>query len=136
LLLGFLKVNPAYIACLVQSKDFMKQNKMAEVREHLSINPSASPPEIVATLTKKKVAITIGVASNYKSVIKSGAKRKSKKAKKPAAATNTAALAPGGPSSNGAGKHGLDPDVIELLKAGRTLGWKKVQSIVELMVGS
>jgi hypothetical protein len=112
----------------------MKQNKLVAVREFLSAHPDASPAKIVAALTKKKLAITIGVASNYKSVIKSGAKRKGKKANKPTAATQPKAPAQIRPSSNGTGKHGLDPSVIELLKAGRTLGWKKVQSIVDLMV--
>ena len=112
----------------------MKQNKMAAVREILSTNPDASPAEIVSILGKQNIRITIGVASNYKSVIKSGAKRGRKKnraAKKvaPAAAVAAHVVA----STNGAAAHGLEPAVVELLKAGKTLGWKKVQSIVELM---
>ncbi len=120
----------------------MKHSKMAAVRELLSCNPDASPAEIVTRLAKKKLAISEGVASNYKSVIKSGAKRKGKKSKKAKRVAlagavpvqKAAQVRESAPASNGAKSHGLDPNVIGLLKAGRTLGWKKVQSIVELML--
>ena len=112
----------------------MKQNKMAAVREILSKNPDASPADIVSLLAKQNIKITIGVASNYKSVIKSGAKRGNRK--KRGAAKAKVAAAPVVrivASTNGSGAHGLEPAVVELLKAGKSLGWKKVQSIVDLM---
>jgi hypothetical protein len=115
----------------------MKLNKMAAVRKILSANPNASPNEIVSALTKQKMKIAIGVASTYKSVIRAGAKkstpkahaRKAQASKKPAASKPQAA-----PSTNGSGSHGLDPSVVEILKAGRSLGWKTVKSIVDLML--
>ncbi len=115
----------------------MKHNKMAAVRKILSANPNTSPNEIVAALAKQKIKITTGVASNYKSVIRAGVKKAASKAqaskaqapKKPAASKPHAA-----PSTNGSGSHGLEPGVIEILKAGRSLGWKKVQAIVDLML--
>jgi hypothetical protein len=110
----------------------MKQNKMAAVREVLNTNPDASPAEIVDLLGKQNIKITIGVASNYKSVIKSGAKRGNRK-KRRAAKVAAAPAAQEVASSNGSGAHGLEPAVVELLKAGKSLGWKKVQSIVDLM---
>ncbi len=109
----------------------MKQNKMAAVREILSTNPDASPADIVSLLAKQGIKITIGVASNYKSVIKSGAKRG--KGKKRRAVKEAAPAARVVASTNGSGAHGLEPAVVELLKAGKSLGWKKVQSIVDLM---
>jgi hypothetical protein len=110
----------------------MKQNKMAAVREVLTTNPDASPAEIVELLGKQNIKITIGVASNYKSVIKSGAKRGNRK-KRRAARVASAPAAQEVASTNGSGAHGLEPAVVELLKAGKSLGWKKVQSIVDLM---
>jgi hypothetical protein len=115
----------------------MKLNKMAAVRKILSANPSVSPNEIVSALAKQKMKITTGVAANYRSVIRAEAKKAAPKAqasepqapKKPAAPKPHAA-----PSSNGSGSHGLEPGVVEILKAGRSLGWKKVQSIVDLML--
>jgi hypothetical protein len=111
----------------------MKANKMAAVREVLSTNPDASPVEIVEILAKKDIEISVGVASNYKSVIKSGGKsgrKKKRKSKKQAEASSTPQKAV---STNGTVSHGLEPAVVELLKVGKSLGWKKVQSIVELM---
>ncbi|CAN5155761.1 hypothetical protein BH10PLA2_BH10PLA2_28070 [soil metagenome] len=109
-------------------------NKMAAVRELLSSNPDATPPEIVAALKKQKIEISEGVASNYKSVIKAGPKRSKKKGRKVAAKITVAEpeLAPA-PISRTTRKTGLDPAVVDLLKAGKTLGWDKVKSIVELM---
>ena len=110
----------------------MRQNKMAAVREILSTNPDATPAEIVSLLAKQSIKITIGVASNYKSVIKSGAKRGNRK-KRGTAKVAAAPVARVVASTNGSGAHGLEPAVVELLKAGKSLGWKKVQSIVDLM---
>ena len=115
-----------------------KPNKMAAVKAFLSTNPTATAPQIAAGLAKQKIKISVGVASNYKSVIKSGSKRaRRKKAALKAPATNlkpqvakTAASA----SSNGFAGHGLAPEVKELLKAGRSLGWKQVKSIADLML--
>ncbi|CAN5267080.1 hypothetical protein BH10PLA2_BH10PLA2_00990 [soil metagenome] len=109
-------------------------NKMAAVRELLSSKPDATPTEIVAALAKQKMQISEGVASNYKSVIKAGPKRAKKKGRKVAArmAAEQPELAPA-PISRATRKTGLDPAVVDLLKAGKTLGWDKVKSIVELM---
>jgi hypothetical protein len=112
----------------------MMQNKMAAVRELLSSNSDATPVEIVAALAKQKIRITTGVASNYKSVINSGAKHSKKKGRRVAAKV----MAPESelvhaPISAITRKTGLDPTVVDLLKAGKALGWDKVRSIVELM---
>jgi hypothetical protein len=111
----------------------MKQNKMEAVRQLLAANPAATPDEIVAALALKKIKITNGVASNYKSVIRAGAKKKRKSAK---ARKHSAAEIPSLPtqSANGEAHHGLDPAVVDLLKAGRAMGWKKVRAIVEIMI--
>ena len=110
----------------------MKPNKMAAVRELLSVNPSATPGEIVALLAKQKIQISEGVASNYKSVIKGGKRRKKgRKARALASSAATTIQAP----ANGSSSHGLEPAVMDLLKAGKELGWKKVRSIVELIDG-
>ena len=112
----------------------MKQNKMAAVREILSTNPDASPADIVSLLAKQNIKITIGVASNYKSVIKSGAKRGNRQeARRRQSQSSAAPAVRVVASTNGSGAHGLEPAVVELLKAGKSLGWKKVQSIVDLM---
>ncbi|CAN5512695.1 hypothetical protein BH10PLA2_BH10PLA2_09720 [soil metagenome] len=117
----------------------MKQNKMAAVRVLLGTNPDITPDEIVAALAKQKIQITTGVASNYKSVIKSGAKRGKKKGRK--AAGRVASIesiptlaAPVKVTSNGSHASGLEPSLVELLKAGQSLGWEKVRSIADLMV--
>lgn len=117
-----------------------KPNKMAAVREILSANPNASPGEIVSALASKKLKISIGVASNYKSVIRAGARKSPRKAAKIRASKSYAptqpatSQLPAAPSTNGSACHGLEPAVVELLKAGKSLGWKKVRSIVDLMV--
>jgi arginine repressor len=119
---------------LFTTEEFMKQNKMAAVRELLSSNPDATPTEIVAALAKQKIEINEGVASNYKSVIKAGAKRKGKKGRRVAApATSSEPEQAPAPISPVSRKTGLDPAVVDLLKAGKALGWDKVRSIVELM---
>jgi hypothetical protein len=118
----------------------MKPNKMAAVRELLGTNPDITPDEIVAALAKQKIQITTGVASNYKSVIKSGAKRGKKKRGRKAAGrvasseSTPAAAAPVKAASNGSHASGLEPSLVELLKAGQSLGWEKVRSIADLMV--
>jgi hypothetical protein len=113
----------------------MKANKMAAVRELLSANPDITPDEIVSALAKQKIKINAGVASNYKSLIKSGAKKTKKKGRKIATkAAPTAAETTAAPNSTITQKTGLEPDVIGLLKAGQTLGWKKVRAITELML--
>ena len=111
----------------------MKQNKMAAVRQLLAGNPKATPDEIVSALAAKKIKITHGVASNYKSVIRAGAKKKRKQTK-PVKASGAKIPASPAPSANGAARHGLDPAVVSLLKAGRAMGWKNVRAIVELMI--
>ena len=112
----------------------MKQNKMAAVRELLTSNPEATPTEIVAALAKQKIVISEGVASNYKSVIKAGAKRSKKKGRKVAAKLTAAEPElVRAPISAVTRRTGLDPAVVDLLKAGKALGWDKVRSIVELM---
>jgi hypothetical protein len=115
----------------------MKQNKMAAVRQVLATNPNASPNEIVSALAKKKIKITTGVISNYKTVIRAGVKKAAPKAQasKPQAPKKPAAPKPhAAPSTNGSGSHGLEPGLVEILKAGRSLGWKKVQAIADLML--
>lgn len=106
----------------------MKTNKMAAVRAVLKSNPGATASEIVTALGKQKIKISVGVATNYKSVIKGGKKRKKKRAKAAPALATVQAV----PSANGS-NHGLDPKVVAFLKAGKQLGWKKVRSIVELI---
>ena len=107
---------------------------MAAVRELLSANPDATPTEIVAVLAKQKIIISEGVASNYKSVIKSGAKRKGKKSRKVAAKVMGAEPEQAPVRISAVTRNtGLDPAVVDLLKAGKALGWDKVRSIVELM---
>jgi hypothetical protein len=115
----------------------MKQNKMATVRQVLITNPNISPDEIVSDLAKQEIKITTGMVSNYKSVIRAGAKKVAPKtqASKPQASKKPTVPKPQpAPSTNGSGAHGLQPGVVEILKAGRSLGWKKVQSIVDLML--
>jgi hypothetical protein len=116
-----------------------KPNKMAAVREVLSANADATPDEIVAALAKQNLKISASVASNYKSVIKSGSKRKTSKKgpgrKSPAPSTKPLPVA-AADATNGSAGHGLSPEVIELLKAGRAIGWKRVRSIVDLMLES
>ena len=125
----------SFLSPIVRLENRMKTNKMAAVRELLSANPDIGPDEIVGALAKQKIKITTGVASNYKSVIKSGAKRGKKKGRRAAAKSSPMATVPTAtPVSNSTSKTGLDPDVISLLKAGQTLGWKKVRAITELML--
>ncbi len=116
-----------------------KPNKMAAVKAFLSTNPTATATQIAAGLAKQKIRISVGVASNYKSVIKSGSKRaRRKKAGRKGPATTPRPLVAkttASASSNGSAGHGLAPEVKELLKAGRSLGWKQVKSIVDLMLG-
>lgn len=105
-------------------------SKMAAVRAILSENPHVTPAEIVTILRKQKITISEGVASNYKSVIKRSNRRKKRKAAPvleavPAAAQKTdAGIAVG---------NGLDPALVEILKAGKALGWKQVRSIADFM---
>jgi hypothetical protein len=105
----------------------MTQNKMAAVRAVLSANPDAKPKDIVEALARQRIQISEGVASNYKSVIRSAAKR-GKKGKRKARTIGAVATSP----SNGA-THSLDPSLRALLQAGKSLGWDKVKSIAELM---
>jgi hypothetical protein len=102
-------------------------SKMAAVRAILSKNPKATPTEIVAILAKQKMKMSEGVASNYKSIIKNKRKRRKKNKGAPVA---VAMEATAGPEA-----HGLEPAVVDLLKAGKELGWNKVRSIAELMEG-
>jgi hypothetical protein len=111
----------------------MKQNKMAAVREILATNPDATPAEIVSSLASQNLEISLGVASNYKSVIKSGVRGGPKKERKPRAGAPVA-IRPT-PGKNGAKILDLDPAIVSLLKAGKSLGWKRVRSIVDLMQG-
>jgi hypothetical protein len=103
----------------------MKQSKMAAVREVLSTNPDAKPNDIVAALAEQKIKISDGVASSYKSVIRSAGKRNVKK-------TSKLAVPKAEPGANGK-SHGLDPNLVDLLKIGKSIGWSKVKSLAELM---
>lgn len=102
-------------------------SKMAAVRALLSANPKATPSEIVAALAKQKMIISEGVASNYKSVIRNKRKRRKKRAMA-AALEAPVVMAQPEPEISG-----LDPAMLELLKAGKHLGWKQVRSIAEMM---
>jgi len=111
----------------------MKTNKMAAVRELLKSNPDATAKDIVSALTKQKIKISEGVASNYKSVIRASEKKAKKATKAPASAAPALQVSPKqAPSRNG---HGLDPELVELLKLGRTMGWDKVRAIADLVDG-
>jgi hypothetical protein len=116
-----------------------KPNKMAFVRAFLSAHPDASATEIVSGLAKQKIKISVGVASNYKSVIKSRSKRLGRKKtpapKAPATGFKSRLVKTKlSASANGSAAPVLPPQVMELLKAGRALGWKQVKSIVDLML--
>jgi hypothetical protein len=101
-------------------------SKMAAVRAILKENPALTASEIVTALARQKIKISEGVASNYKSVIKAKLKRRKKRMAVAAAAEPIAV-------TGESGSHGLEPALVELLKAGKELGWGKVRSIVELM---
>jgi hypothetical protein len=105
-------------------------SKMAAVRAVLEANPRAMPDDIVEALAKQKMAISESMASNYKSTIKKQRRRRKKRAVVEAAQVTAPvaaqAAAPPAPS-------GLDPALLELLKAGKELGWGQVRSIAKLM---
>jgi hypothetical protein len=103
-------------------------SKMAAVREILSTNPQATPSEIVALLAKQKLKISENVAANYKSVINRRLEHRKRRFGAVSTIAPTASV-----ESIPKSATGLDPAVVDLLKAGKELGWDKVRTIADLM---
>ena len=52
------------------------------IRDHLNVNPSATPNEIVAALAKTGIKVSVGLAGNVKYTSGPGAKKKTAKKKR------------------------------------------------------
>lgn len=96
-------------------------NKSAAIRDYVTANPEAKPPEIVAAMKAQGIDVSTAFVSTVKSktVGKSAKKKGRKKAGRPKGTTKAAvAAAPAARSSNGQSNVSVD----QLLKAKKLVG--------------